>query len=114
MSAYEPYWLALFVAKNNGFLSVNKALVSAEFRSLTVPKMENNPFSGCQTQFNIYVPDAVIDDYKNYVKHLNEIIKRVDLVGKEDKFPNELSGGMRQRVSLIRTLATIPKILLPR
>ena len=30
----------------------------------------------------------------------------------KDKYPSELSGGMRQRAALIRTLATSPKILL--
>jgi NitT/TauT family transport system ATP-binding protein len=39
-------------------------------------------------------------------------IAMVGLGGFENRYPNELSGGMRQRVSLARTLASEPKILL--
>lgn len=39
-------------------------------------------------------------------------IDMMDLTGFEDSYPKELSGGMRQRVSLARTLAYDPKILL--
>lgn len=41
-----------------------------------------------------------------------EYIDMMDLTGFEDSYPKELSGGMRQRVSLARTLAYDPKILL--
>lgn len=40
------------------------------------------------------------------------LLKKYHLYDFKDKLPSQLSGGMRQRVALIRTLAVRPKILL--
>ncbi len=49
---------------------------------------------------------------KNNELYVEELLKKYGLYDFKDKYPSQLSGGMRQRAALIRTLAIKPKILL--
>ena len=63
----------------------------------------NNILLGLEIQKNI------TSENKKYVE---DLLKKYDLYEFKDKYPTQLSGGMRQRVALIRTLAIRPNILL--
>ena len=61
------------------------------------------------TMFGLDIKRNKNKETKAYVE---ELLKKYDLYDFKDKYPSELSGGMRQRATLIRTLAVKPKILL--
>ena len=55
------------------------------------------------------IKHQINDETKQYV---SEMLKKYDLDDFKNNYPKELSGGMRQRIALIRTMATKPNILL--
>lgn len=46
------------------------------------------------------------------IEKVKDLLKKYQLIDFIDSYPNELSGGMRQRIALIRTLSVNPNILL--
>jgi NitT/TauT family transport system ATP-binding protein len=51
-------------------------------------------------------------DFRAFEKRACELLRMVGLSGFEDKYPFELSGGMRQRVAICRALIHDPPLLL--
>ena len=45
-------------------------------------------------------------------ERIDKLLDRVGLTGFENKFPRELSGGMQQRASIVRSLSVDPSVLL--
>ena len=62
---------------------------------------------------NAYLPLEVKRDKSEKSKEkVNELLKKYGLWEFRKKYPRQLSGGMRQRAALIRTMASSPDLLL--
>lgn len=60
---------------------------------------------------NIALPFEIKHQRPDHVR-IEQLLERVNLKGFESKFPRELSGGMQQRASIVRSLAVNPSVLL--
>lgn len=51
------------------------------------------------------------DSFETKLKHVNEVLDRVNLKDSNKKYPAELSGGMKKRVGIARAIVLNPKFL---
>lgn len=86
-------------------------------------KKISNKFSMVFQDFNLFPNLSVYEnislglkyvlekDNKEIESIIRELIKKMNLQGKENAYPFSLSGGQKQRVSIARTLAMSPEII---
>jgi len=112
-----------------GLMKPDSGLVMVDGKNIT--KMGHRELNDIRTNFGVLFQGAALFDsltvfenvalplrertslhQKDIEARVMETLKQIDLVGHEDKFPAQLSGGMKKRVGLARALQLEPKIIL--
>ena len=70
-------------------------------------------FDSMNIEENVMFPLRMFSTKKRpeMLERVNEVLKRVDLENVNKKFPSEISGGMKKRVSIARAIVNNPKYL---
>jgi NitT/TauT family transport system ATP-binding protein len=97
----------------SGRVLVDGEPIAGAHRAIGMVFQEESTFPWRTTLNNIAFPLEVAGIKKaEREARARDLVKLVGLEGFEARYPAELSGGMRQRTALARTLASQPKILL--
>jgi NitT/TauT family transport system ATP-binding protein len=96
-----------------GHIAVGGETISGPHASIGMVFQEESTFPWRNVVDNIAFPLEIAGVPKRErLDRAQRFVVMIGLDGFEQRYPSELSGGMRQRVSMARTLASEPKILL--
>jgi NitT/TauT family transport system ATP-binding protein len=97
----------------DGRITVAGETVTGPHRSIGMVFQEESTFPWRTVIDNVAFPLEIAGMSKAArLERARHFVALVGLTGFEQRYPAELSGGMRQRVSMARTLASEPKIML--
>jgi NitT/TauT family transport system ATP-binding protein len=97
----------------DGRVAVAGETVSGPHPAIGMVFQEESTFPWRNVVDNVAFPLEIAGMAKQQrIERARHFVSMVGLDGFERRYPSELSGGMRQRVSMARTLASEPKILL--
>jgi NitT/TauT family transport system ATP-binding protein len=96
-----------------GHVAVGGETISGPHASIGMVFQEESTFPWRNVVDNVAFPLEIAGvPRRERIECARRFVSMVGLDGFEQRYPSELSGGMRQRVSMARTLASEPKILL--
>src|SRR6056300_889507 len=112
--------LGLFQTDSGKIFFENKAIDEMTTNERSVLRQEigmvfqgSALFDSMTVEENIMFPMQMFTNKENNEirDRANEVIKRVNLINANEKFPDEISGGMKKRVAIARAIVMNPKYL---
>jgi NitT/TauT family transport system ATP-binding protein len=105
--------LAGLLKPTKGKILVDGKEISCSNNNLGYMLQKDELFSWRSIEKNIFLPLEIKGiNTKENKEYALSLLEKYGLYDFRKKYPDQLSGGMRQRVALIRTLVSRPKILL--
>lgn len=105
--------IAGFLSPTSGQLFMRDQLITGPDKTRGVVFQSPTLYPWLSVEQNIaYGPKRQKMPKDDIIKKVSTLVKDVGLVGSEKKYPYELSGGMKQRVSIARAMVNQPELLL--